>query len=136
MFAAQATTSALAPDNEKIFLHADHLAEVKPLQLQFHKGIIQLSEENLAAIEQWAQQIKKYDIPVYIHSFSTLPTGVRDQTANDAHQEAVRIAFNRGLITKNLLEQMGIHKQRLILKAMGPDNVAYEDRITLTTRRR
>lgn len=104
--------------------------------MRFHKGEIQLSDKNLTAVEKWVRKIKKYDIPVYIYSFSTAPTGVRDQSPTMAHHEAVRIAFNRGLITKNLLEQNGIHKQRLVLKAMGPDDFLYEDRITLTTQRK
>lgn len=115
-------------------MHADQLTEIKPLHLKFHKGDIQLSPYNQKVIQEWASQITKYDIPVYIHSFASAPTGIRNLTADTARHEAIRIAFNRGLLAKNLLEQSGVHKKRLILKSSAPDLSGLNDRITITTR--
>ena len=121
--------------NEKIFLQADRLTEIKPLRLQFYKGEVQLTENNRNMIRQWVRQVTQYDIPVYIHSFASSPTGIRNMSKQAAHHEAVRIAFNRGLVAKNFLEQSGISQNRLILKAIGPEAANNDDAITLTTRR-
>ncbi|MBL4893779.1 MAG: hypothetical protein JKY59_02750 [Emcibacter sp.] len=121
--------------NEKIFLQADQLTEIKPLRLQFFRGQIQLTKNNRDMIRQWVRQVTRYDIPVYIHSFASSPTGIRNMSKQAAHHEAVRIAFNRGLVAKNFLEQNGIRQNRLILKAVGPNPANTDDAITLTTRR-
>ncbi|MBL4801864.1 MAG: hypothetical protein JKY45_08210 [Emcibacter sp.] len=121
--------------NEKIFLQADQLTAIKPLRLQFYKGEVQLTQNNRDMIRQWATQITKHNIPVYIHSFASSPTGIRNMSIDTAHHEAIRIAFNRGLLTKNFLEQSGINPDRLIIKAIGPGLSSIEDSITITTRR-
>jgi len=123
------------PDNEKIFLHADRLTEIKPLRLNFHKGDPALGPHDREIIRKWAGQIAKYNIPVFIHSFASAPTGIRDLTRDAARHEAIRLAFNRGLLAKNLLEQSGIDGKRLILTASAPDLTGLNDRITITTRR-
>ena len=86
-------------------------------------------------IRQWVKDVLEYDIPVYIHSFASAPTGIRDLSKDAARHEAIRIAFNRGLMAKNFLEQSGINHNRLFLKAVGPDQSPMEDSLTITTRR-
>lgn len=144
MIAAQSVQAApdqkLANANEKIFLQAQYLTDIKPLQLHFFKGEVQLSKNNRALIQSWADKILstskslKYDIPIFIHSSAGFPTGIRDLTPDTAQHEAIRVAFNRGLLAQNLLEQTGIKKNRLILKAQAKTPSPHSDSLTITIR--
>ncbi len=114
-----------APVNENIFIRSQQLTMIKPLQLTFLRGEIQLSDNYRKMIGIWVSQIIKHDVPVYIHSHATLPTGIRNLTEDAARHEALRTAFNRGIIARNFLENSGIPKKRLILKT----NIAMKSRI-------
>lgn len=122
-------------ENKQLFLQADHLTEIMPLRLQFRKGDMQLTPNTLKTIGHWARKVLSYDIPVYIHSFASTPTGIRNMSSDVAQHESLRIAFNRGLLVKQHLEQSGIPQQRLILKAIAPDAAHFDDGIIITTRR-
>ncbi|HEC00822.1 MAG TPA: hypothetical protein ENI91_03940 [Sphingomonadales bacterium] len=119
--------------NEKIFLQAREVTEISPLRLRFLKGEVQLTDNNREMIRQWAEKVAKFNIPVYIHSYASAPTGIRNLTPEAARHEAVRIAFNRGLMAKNFLEQSGISHNRLILKSIGPQDSDESDSITITS---
>ena len=134
MVTSQVAQPTPLPENGKSFLQADQLTHIQPLRLRFHKGETQLTEKNQEIILLWARKILNYDVPVFITSYASAPTGIRDLTKDIAHHEAIRLAFNRGLLTKNLLEQSGISKKRLILKALGQDPLQIEDTIILTIR--
>lgn len=123
------------PEKAETVLQASHLSEIKPLQLRFLKGEVHLSSHNLEMIKLWTRQVIKYNIPVFIHSSASAPTGIRDITTEAAHHEAIRIAFNRGLITKSFLKQSGIDENRLVLKAIGPDQSEIHDSIIITTQK-
>ncbi len=126
-------------ENEKIFLQLQQLTAINPLQLTFLKGETRLSDNHQKMIRKWARKTAKYNIPVYIHSYAILPTGIRNLTEEAARHEALRTAFNRGIIVKNLLRQGGIADKRLIMKARTVTrfriNPGFKDSITLTIRR-
>lgn len=121
--------------NENIFLQAREVTEINPLRIQFLKGDVQLTDNKREMIRQWAKKVAKFNIQVYIHSYATAPTGIRNLTPETARHEAIRIAFNRGLMAKNFLEQNGISQNRLILKSIGPQQGHENDSITITSRR-
>lgn len=131
------------PEQENIFLQAQKLTEIPPLHLSFLKGEVQLSENNRSMILRWTQKVKKYNTPIFVNSYASEPTGLRDLTQGTARHEALRIAINRGLRAKNFLENCGIDQSRLILRAPGPEQPNPEantsskinDGITITTRR-
>ncbi len=128
-----------APVKENLFINSQQLTTIKPLQLIFLKGEIQLSDNYRKMIRIWARKTIKYDIPVYIHSHATLPTGIRNLTEDAARHEALRTAFNRGIIARDFLENSGIPKKRLILKTniatKSRINPQGKDSVTLTLRR-
>lgn len=128
------------PYSEKeLFLQAQELMDIKPLQLHFLKDDYQLSHNTRSMIQKWAKRIRRYNVPIYIHSLSSIPNGIRNLTDDTANHEAIRTALNRGLIIKSLLERHGIAKNQLIIKTVPPKNMQpgnkLKDMIIITTHR-
>ncbi|WP_321393184.1 hypothetical protein [Emcibacter sp.] len=132
-------SSGLAADipsshSERLFLNASALTDLKPLQFDFHKGQFQLGENSRELLKQWAEQIKKYSFPIHIYSYAATPESLRDMTENRAKHEAVRVAFNRGLIARALLEQTGIASNRIRLHAIGSGTLHSSENLKITIR--
>ncbi|MCF6214591.1 MAG: hypothetical protein L3J58_00290 [Emcibacter sp.] len=79
-------------------------------------------------IQKWAARINRYNIPVYVHSLSPVPNGIRNLTEDTANHEAVRAAFNRALIIKGILKKYGIAKDQLVIKTSAQKNMLPENK--------
>lgn len=121
------------PEIENISPDSPQHTENYPLQLQFLKGEIHLSSNNLETMQVWARQVRENKVPIFIYSYASTPTGIRNMTKAAARHEAVRVAFNRGLIAKSYLVQCGINENRLILSATNSAPSKIDDSITITT---
>jgi len=130
-----AEDSTDATKSGHLFLNASTLTNIQPLTIHFHKGQEFVADNNQDVIRAWAEKLKKSHIPINIYSYALLPTGIRDLTADRAKHQAVRIAFNRGMAAKNILEQSGIQADRIFLKAGGPDQSTDSGYMTITIRR-
>ena len=121
--------------SDRLFLNAATLTDLKPLQFKFHKGQLQLGENGKELLRQWADQIRQYNFPVHIYSYAATPQHLRDMTENRAKHESVRVAFNRSLIVRSLLEQAGIAGQRIQLHAVGSGKLHSGEELKITIRR-
>jgi len=120
MLASAAPAASPMPDKAKTFLQARQLTEIGSLELVFIKGQLHFNDNNRKMISQWAEKIVKYNIPVYIHSSASPPSGIRNMSEDIARHEAIRLAFNRALIAKTLLESNGISENRLMVNIRDP----------------
>ncbi len=130
-FIAYALTT---PAKDETSIQIPQITKISPLKLQFLKGEVHLSNNNLEMIHHWTRQVMKNNTPIFIHSFASAPTDIRNLTDEAGQHEAIRIAFNRGLIAKSFLKQCGINEKRLILKAIESNPSKIDNSITITTR--
>lgn len=130
-------THAKPPEvqDNRLFLNAQQLTEIQPLRLRFIKGEEFLTNTSHELIHQWADRMSKYDVPIYINSVASLPTGIRDMTDDKARHGAVRIAYNRGVMARQFLIHCGIDPERLTLHAIPAAPSTLNDSITITARK-
>ncbi|WP_417317350.1 hypothetical protein [Emcibacter sp.] len=133
------TSTSFAADlpdtqSERLFLNAASLTDLKPLQFRFHKGQLQLGNNSREQLKEWADQIRKYSFPIHIYSYAATPEHLRDMNEARAKHESVRVAFNRGLLARALLEQAGIDSQRIRLHAIGSGKLHSDENLEITIR--
>lgn len=102
-------------------LFTQSLTDIPPLRFQFHKNDLTLQVNNEVILSRWVETVKNNDVAIFIKSYSALPTGLRDQTPDSARHKAIRMAFSRSLVIRNLLEKKGINRDRINIRALVAD---------------
>ncbi|MCF8473744.1 MAG: hypothetical protein K9G26_03525 [Emcibacter sp.] len=117
------------------FLEVELLTKIKPLELQYSKNQIDITSPNREIIHNWTKQVIKYNIPIYIHSFASLPSAIMNLSEDIARHDAVHVAFNRGVIIKNIILQQGIKDDHVIITASAQCHSINCNTVIITTRR-